>query len=218
MHTKTTFLSHFLSDSTPCYGGQKNIHIHLESSTKCDITCNSQKWSFDNHVGTHIDLPKHFDSNGKTLNSYHPDEWIFHSPYLLELPTNTGEIISSVEKFKEVPLNTDFLIIRTGFEKLRQDKVYWENNPGFDPSVAKWLRTHRPKIRAIGFDFISLTAYQHRPLGRLAHQAFLQVQPAICIVEDMKLADLSKSPEKLIIAPLLVDQADGGPVTVFAFE
>lgn len=218
MNKQISFLSHYLNESTPCYGGQQNIHIHHESSEKCDITCNSQKWSFDNHVGTHIDLPKHFDSLGKSLKDYTPEEWIFSSPYLLELPTKEGEIIVPASTFEKIPLETDFLIIRTGFEKHRNEKVYWENNPGFDSSVATWLREKRTNIKAIGFDTISLTGYQNRLLGRVAHHSFLQVQPPICIVEDMKIAHLKKSPTKLIIAPIMIENADGGPVTIFCFE
>lgn len=213
-----SFLSHFINNSTPCYGGNSAIHIHSESSIKCDITCNSQKWSFDNHIGTHIDLPKHFDSQGRSLESYAPPEWIFSSPYLLELPTKEAETIVPVEAFEQIPLETDFLIIRTGFEKYRNEKIYWEKNPGFDSSVAIWLREKRKNIKAIGFDTISLTGYQNRQLGRIAHQIFLQEQPPICIIEDMKIAHLQKSPSKLIVAPIMIEGADGGPVTIFSFE
>lgn len=218
MNKSVTLLSHFINNSTPCYGGQTNFHIHNESSTKCGITCNSQKWSFGNHFGTHIDLPKHFDNSGRALESYSACEWIFTKPFLLDLPTPAGVLITPNETFNVIPAETDFLIIRTGFEKMRQERVYWENNPGIDPTLASWLRKHVKNVRAIGFDFISLTAYQNREIGRVAHQAFLQIAPQICIVEDMKLQHLSSQPQKIVIAPLLIEGADGSPVTIFSFN
>ena len=74
-------------------------------------------------------------------------------------------------------------------------------------------------MRAIGFDFISLTAYQHREIGREAHRAFLakyRDKPPIRIIEDMALAALSKAPSEVTVLPLFVRGADGAPVTVLA--
>lgn len=215
-------LSHYLNSQTPAYGGAKNdLEITPASSICCGDSSNSLRISFKNHIGTHIDLPKHFYEAGKVLNDYSASFWEFSSPQLLELPCKEGQIITVGDLKNEIYYQTDFLIVRTGFENFRKDDTYWARNPGFDRDVGHYLRENFPKLRSIGFDFISLTSYENRPLGREAHKAFLseykKLQP-ILIVEDMKLSAITGDLKKLIIAPLMIDQADGVPVTVFGFE
>ena len=74
-------------------------------------------------------------------------------------------------------------------------------------------------MKIVGFDFISLSSYQHRPEGREAHKALLHSQfgkKAVLIIEDMDLSDLEKSPELIIVSPLRLEGLDGAPVTVIA--
>ena len=64
-------------------------------------------------------------------------------------------------------------------------------------------------------DFISLTSYQHRALGKVAHREFLG-ENDILLVEDMKLDELKKSPTSVICLPILIKGIDGCPVTILA--
>ena len=77
----------------------------------------------------------------------------------------------------------------------------------------------------IGFDFISLSSYTNRELGREAHRAFLNksfsglnkdCSKPILIIEDMHLASLKECPNKIVVAPLRYDRSDGSPVTIIS--
>lgn len=214
------FLSHTLSKQTPGYGGVAGF-FNTEKSRMCvGDSCNSQHWEMSNHIGTHIDAPLHFAKDGSPLDSFAADFWVFKRPHLLELPMSPGEILMPSRVESNVPLECDLLILRTGFEKYRLEPDYWSSNPGLSPELGSWLRELRPNLRCIGFDFISVTSYLHRPLGREAHRAFLDPNRAgspILPVEDMHLSELRQSPQMVIIAPLRVENADGGPVTVMAY-
>jgi arylformamidase len=215
------YLSHFLSNTTPGYAGStSDIVIKKNSCMDHGDSSNSLRIELKNHVGTHIDLPRHFDPAGKVLNDYPASFWFFHNVQLLDLPCKEGHIISVKDLEGKIKSETDCLLIRTGFEKKRQTEAYWNNNPGVDKNVGQFLRTNFPKLKVFGFDFISLTSFTNRPLGREAHKGFLgpfENKEPVLILEDMKLAELTGHPEKLIIAPFMIDQADGGPVTVIAF-
>lgn len=216
---KYIFLSHYLNESTPGYGGAQSFFKRHSSQISEGASSNSQEWRLSNHIGTHIDLPKHFDNEGPLLNDYSAKDWVFHHCHLLDLPTNAGEIISPSSAFESVPENCDFLILRTGFEKFRSNEIYWSNNPGLAPELAIWLRKYRPNIKVLGFDFISITSYSNRPLGRAAHKEFLCTSnpgSPLRVIEDMRLSELPQSPKSIIVSPILVDQADGAPVTVIA--
>jgi arylformamidase len=216
---KKIYLSHYLSETTPGYGGSAAF-FSMPISCICNgDSSNSQFWKLSNHIGTHVDLPRHFSETGATIDSYGADFWWFEFPYLQERAAEQGELISVEAWIENIPKNCDLLLIKTGFEKYRLQDHYWSSNPGLTPELGKWLRQNRPSVRAVGFDLISLTSYLNRPLGRVAHRAFLDPLESgkpIVLVEDMSLKELHCSPKKVWISPLRVEGADGTPVTVFA--
>lgn len=88
-----------------------------------------------NHIGTHIDFPKHFCNNGKSLNNYNDDFWLFN---------NVGFIESSfdqlVSKLDLLDCNIEILIVKTGFEEYRGTKKYIMEQPIVKPILANILR------------------------------------------------------------------------------
>ena len=214
------FLNHLLDEDTPGYGGTPGFS--RASATRICEGCssNTETWSFSNHIGTHVDLPKHFDDQGDGIEGYlDPRQWIAEFPALIDIPCTNDQIIGIADIEKKLTQQHDTLLIRTGFEQLRGKREYWNNNPGIDPEVGKWLRKNFSKIKFIGFDFISLTPYQNRVLGREAHRCFLS--PAhkgapIRIIEDMKLSAAPNQIGRMIVSPLFVKNADGAQVSVLA--
>lgn len=168
---------------------------------------------FPSHSGTHIDFPKHFSDEGKTSNDYSADFWIFNNPFLLYYKANKNEIIDLNNLLHLIPSSTDFLIIKTGFHKCRNSVDYWKNNPGLDPELAPRLKSTCPNLKVIGFDFISISSFSNREMGRIAHRKFL-VENEILVIEDMSLIEASNKIEKVYCFPLLINGIDGCPVTV----
>ena len=212
------YLSHFLSDSTPTYGKRDQFKIKKTSSIENGDTANSHALSLStNHMGTHIDLPKHFFDQGQCLNDFKPAYWFYNYISLVNLPKNKGELITPEDlNTKKINSKTEILLIKTEFEKFRNKDTYWEENPGVDPLLADYLRNKYPNIRTLGFDFISLTSFKHRAIGKQAHQAFLNPKRPITIIEDMHLEKINKSPISLNVFPLLVKDIDSSPVNVIA--
>ena len=208
---KTIFLSHFINDQTPLYGGSKGlIKFEKLSSISKGNTANSIYFRMPNHSGTHIDFPLHFSNDAKSINDYPPEFWIFK---------NVGFISSSIcsveNFFLELNKNIEFLIIKTGFGKYRGEKKYWAEQPIISSALASRIKKYFPKIRAIGFDMISLTSKLDREEGRKAHEEFL-LKENILIVEDMDLSKIKNSPKGLYVFPLLIENADGSPCTIIA--
>ena len=171
-------------------------------------------------MGTHIDFPRHFVQAGKTSSDYHPEFWNFHFPFIIDIsPVDPGVIIEpEAVDIDAVPNNIDMLMIKTGFYCLREKDIYWANNPGFAPDMAVFLRKRFPCLRVFGFDSISLSSFAHRETGREAHKAFLDHSNPILLLEDMDLSAIDNSTKlkRIIVSPLLVEDADGAPCTVFA--
>ena len=216
---KYIYLSHVIGGHTPGYGGKPGFSSKQVMSICCGQSCNQSEWTMSNHIGTHIDSSFHFCDEGKTLDSHEADFWFFDLPQLITLPVNEARLITADEIESLVDKNADLLLIKTHFELKRGTEDYWSKNPGLSPELGMMLREKFPRLRCIGFDFISVTSYQHRPEGKLAHKSLLEMNDKtnpILPIEDMHLSELTKSPKRVVVLPLRVDKSDGSPVTVIA--
>jgi len=215
--SKYIYLSYFLNESTPLYGGSKGISIIQDRSISNGDTANTKQLTLPNHSGTHIDFPNHFFENGKTSECYSADFWIFEKPYLIVRKAEENEIFClSDNDLESIPKEVDFLIIKTGFSEFRGEEKYWKHNPGFAPILADKLRENFLNLKVIGMDFISLTSYQNRELGREAHRMFLGGEKPILLIEDMDLSNIKNSPKSISCLPLMIEGLDGTPVTIIA--
>jgi kynurenine formamidase len=220
MNNNFLILSHTLSEKTPSYGNRDRFFSKKRSSILNGDNSNTSYWEFsNNHIGTHIDAPKHFCNSGKTIDEIQADQFFFNKVCLLDIPRNNAELIGVSEvDFDAIPNDMDLLLIRTGYEKYRETDKYWNDNPGLTSNLAKSLREKFPKLKSVGFDFISLTSWKNKLEGKNAHLELLCPSKGnpILIIEDMKLNKLNQEIYFVVISPIIVAKADGAPVTVLA--
>lgn len=215
-------LSHIISQSTPSYGNRDKIFIRSNSSIAAGSFANSSCWIFsNNHIGTHMDSPYHFCENGKKTFEIPISNFFFYKVGVIDLPCTGAKLIDAtdIENLDSIDEDIDLLLIRTGFEKFRTEEKYWNDYPGLMPEPADYFREKFIGLRCVGFDFISLTSWKFRPEGKLSHQEFLCPgggDRSILIIEDMALDKVRAGLVKVIVAPLFVEDGNGGAVTVFS--
>lgn len=170
------YLSHPLSAETPSYGNRDSVNITPKSLISEGETANTSTWILtNNHIGSHIDVPKHFYIDGKTLTDIEPHEWVFNKVSFINIPCEKGKLISEDDvAFQGIHEDTELLLIRTGFEQKRTNDVYWNGYPGLSPDLCRLLRSKYKKLRGIGFDFISLTSPLFKEAGKEAHRILLE--------------------------------------------
>jgi len=221
MSSKYIFLSYILDSSLSAYGNGERINIKELSSINKNCTSNNTKLSLPTHFGTHLDFPFHFSMDGKTGDYYKAEDFIFKNVKIIDINyiNKDNKIIhlSDLENIENISNNIDFLIIKTHYCTIRNKKKYWFNNPGLAPELSGDLKKMFPRLKAIGFDSISLSNFQNRALGRAAHKEFL-CENNFLILEDMNLSsiDYKSNIEELYLSPLLFKNADGAPTTVIA--
>ena len=213
----TIFLSYFINEKTPLYGGEQAVFIEKRSEISKGSSSNTKYLKLPNHLGTHIDFPNHFSDSGHTINNYPASFWRFEKVHVISYKALSDEIIDeTIINEYNIPEDTEFLILNTGFGNQRKSTVYWNHNPGLSPKLANILKARCPDLKVIGFDFISISSYQNRLLGKEAHKEFL-LKNNILIIEDMKLEEINDKIIKTLIAlPLLIDNIDGAPITIIA--
>jgi len=200
----------------PLYGGRtENFQVAQQGDLNRGDSANSLLLTLTNHVGTHLDCPAHVHPEGRTLDDYPAEFFVFNRPVVLEIPLSVGRYLTADDLALTQPINgADLILIRTGFPYGTAD--YWRDNPGLDPSAAEFLKNLTPPPRAVGLDFISANRWPDRLPGRAAHKILL-AEPEILIIEDLDLSPLAIPGSRLkrvIVAPMRVAGADGAPVAV----
>lgn len=214
-------LSHIYSDKIPSYGNRDKFKNVINSSISLGETANSSTWIFtNNHIGTHIDVPYHVDNDGAKITDIPLADWLFNTVAIIDIPCEDSKLIDikDFESFS-IETNIEMLLIRTSYEQYRGIDKYWNDNPGFSPYVANYLRDKYPKLRCIGFDFISITSWKHRDIGRQSHKAFLSPEnnaKPIMAIEDMSLKQINGQIDWIVVSPVIAEESNGAPVTVFA--
>ncbi len=214
------WLSHVLAANTPAYGGGAGLSIGVEKSLARGDSCNTLHLALSNHLGSHVDAPRHFFIDGKAVTDYSPEKWMFRHPLLLDLRVDAGELVgvAHVEPLcTESGASTDLLLLRTGMERVRTEETYWRESPGFSADLAPWLLDRFPLLAAIGLDTLSISSLCYRDEGRLAHRAFLGRD--VRIFEDLALGAVSPGAflESVIALPLRISDGDGAPCSVIAY-
>ncbi len=215
------YLSHILSENTPSYGSKDHFSVVPNTEIRKGDTANTSSWTFtNNHLGTHIDLPFHFDDSGKQYEDYSADLFIFNKVGIIDISCNKGLlIVSETYPWEEIDADIEMLLIRTGFENKRNTDEYRKAYPGISAELCRFWKKRFKKLRCIGFDFISLTSPLFKAEGKAAHRELLNSEKgmeAVWIIEDMSLKMAEQKIECVIVAPLRVTNGNGGPVTVFA--
>jgi kynurenine formamidase len=217
---KYLYLSHILGPDTPFYGGDGTFQIETLRSIVLGDSCNAGRWSFPNHAGTHIDLPRHFVIDGTCIDDYPPEFWISTQVGLIDISDTQPGFVISPELLESygVSQNVELLLLKTSFGKIRTAPAYWRENPVFAPALADYLRSRFPRLRIFGFDTISVSSWMDRSTGREAHRAFLSGNKPILLLEDMSLSQIDSETKfsRVTVAPLLVSSADAAPCTVIA--
>jgi kynurenine formamidase len=214
------WLSYVIDNQSPLYGREKGrILLQKEKSIDGGDSCYTMYYQFPNHIGTHIDAPRHFFNDGKPLDAYPAEYWIFNNVKVVSLENvDAGDEIGLGHiNIREIPKHTECLLLKTGFGRFRKESIYWQNSPYLSVELAEKLKGDT-NIRIIGIDFISVSNIRHREVGCAVHRTLLSNtgKEPVLIVEDMDLSLVKTDIKKLIIMPLRVRGTDGGPCSVIA--
>lgn len=224
-------LSYPLGEATPTYLENPAVRLEQAASIANGDVSNWFSLRTINHNGTHVDAPWHFDPDGKRLDQLAPESFFFTAPRLADIPKDADELITEDDLRHQHDLisEADMLLVRTGFGARHRDRApgaYGRHGPGFAESAGAYLRRF-PALRCIGMDIISSGAPAHRGDAVAFHRAALgatspagAANPFVLLAEDCRLDDDLTAPdlELVVMSPLILESADGAPVTMLALS
>jgi arylformamidase len=139
---------------------------------KSEHGVNAQYIQTSNHMDTHLDAPRHFVTNGKTIDEI-PLEWLYGPGVIVDLrdamtdlEVYTPEMIESRVEVRD----GDILVLHTGWGRFAQfgespdEERYIHLHPGPHPDMVPWLLDR--KIHIWGLDAISTDHPMNLPIGR----------------------------------------------------
>lgn len=175
---------------------------------------------FTSHTGTHLDVPRHVFADGLTVTDLSPADFIFRRPVVLDIPLLDCAVVmpDHLAPLVEHARDADFLLFRFGYGTVRRHdpQRYSTRSPGFGVESAAFIRSSFPKLRGLGMDVPSLSCIDSLDVTFAAHHELLGGEGRrFVVVEDMNLDQNLRGLVMLIVAPLLVDQCDGGPCTIY---
>ncbi len=172
------------------------------------------------HTGTHLDVPRHVLADGLTVTDLAPADFVFDAPVVLDLPLGDCTVVmpDDLAPLVEQGRDADFLLFRFGYGSVRRTDParYSTRAPGFGVESAAFLRAAFPRLRGLGMDVPSLSCIDSLERTFEAHHRLLEGEGRhFVVVEDMNLDQELRGLRQVIVAPLLVEQCDGGPCTVY---
>lgn len=215
------YLSFPYSTCVPVYG---NAEANMEIDSIKDIakgdSCRTYRFTMENHWGTHVDAPAHFFLHGRRIAEYDPAYFLFERVQVVEISAEPGQLLRSEDFPCTVSPDTELLLIKTGWSRYRGQALYSKENPGLHPDLGMWLRQNFTNLRAVGMDFVSISSYVNRDMGREAHRAFLNPEgqgTPLLLIEDMDLSTDLTGLIRVWLAPLMAAELDSAPCTILGF-
>jgi len=214
-------LSYPLTAKTPFYPNTPAPVIHTLRSIEQGDSANTSTITFSTHSGTHIDAPRHFCKQGKTIADCLNMNVSFYPAYCIDIPRQgSNEIgVRDLEQCIYQVQDAEALLIRTGWHMIRSEDParYSYDHPWVSPEVPRFFREKCPRLRLFGLDQISVSSVLHRDEGHACHKKFLCGRKPILLLEDLNLSDQRiKNAFRINIYPNFIGYIDGVPVTVIA--
>jgi arylformamidase len=202
--TKIIDISVSIGKSMPVWPGDiKPKLIQVKSQLKGDSS-NDTRFICSSHAGTHIDAPRHFLENGKTVDQIKLD--ILMGPVYVVCFHKTKAIKAADLDKANIPRGTKRLLLKTDNSKLWQKRVkkFKKDFVALTPDAAKWIT--KRGIKLIGIDYLSIQKYD----GDVATHKIL-LRSGVVIVESLDLSKARSGKYNIICLPLKTIGAEGSP-------
>jgi arylformamidase len=199
-------LSHPLHDNSPVYPGKAKPEFKRAATIASD-GYRETHFSFDSHLGTHIDAPSHMLEKGKSLDQLSIESFSGDS-VIITIPDGTSHIEKQfLLKFEDELKTVDFVLFKTGWSRFWGSPQYFSNFPVLTAGALSWLLSF--SLKGIGFDVISADPVEST--GWENHLAIFG--KGLIIVENLVFPDdLAAERGRFYCLPIPYENADGSPV------
>lgn len=132
----------------------------------------AQRWSLDEHAGTHVDAPAHFCEGGETVDRIAADRLVLRAAVIdirervrsdHDTCVTPDDVLKWEARFGPLPERCGILALTGWSDRIRVDGAYLNADsggvlhiPGFGGEMTAFVHSERPQVCAIGIDAPSL--------------------------------------------------------------
>jgi len=167
--------------------------------------CNLSEITMSAHAGTHLDAPKHFIGEGKTIDQLPVEKFLL--PAVVVHVRNRVSIEPS--ELEEVSVRSGEAVLfktRNSTEDLIERGVFEENFVYLSEKGADWCL--QKGVGLVGIDYITIEKYGS--MGAPVHRKILG--GGILILEGINLKSVPAGKYTLVCFPLKIRDGEGAPV------
>lgn len=193
-----------LSPNLPTWPGDSAFELIQVGKIEEGASSNLSKICMSAHAGTHVDAPKHFLSDGTTVEHLSLSD-LSGRAYVLHLQ-DVDLITADVLKKAEIPPRTRRILFRTRNSDLwaKGEESFKEDFVAISADGAQYLADRG--FRLVGVDYLSVAPYQD---VAPTHQILLKA--GVILVEGLDLSQVSQGRYTLYCMPLKIAGAEGTP-------
>lgn len=204
-------MTHLIKEDMPVFPGTERPILKIANTIEKD-GFKETLMSMFSHTGTHMDAPSHIFEDRKNLDEF-DIAYFSGEAFVMDFSQKQmGEKIDidEVSKYEEKINRSDYVIIRTGWDRYWGMDEYYQEFPVLTKEATEYIV--QKKIRGIGLDTISLDSMKDSLLQN--HRIVLSSD--MVIIEN--LTGLEVFGEELFTVyfmPLKYKAADGAPIRAF---
>ncbi len=198
-----------ITEKTIVWENEFSPQIKEYESISNGSTSNTSLIKMSLHTATHIDFPRHFFDDGKTLEDFELERF-YGRVYVAEIDDDPVTD-KSFEK-ADIPEGTKKILIKTGNSELYKLGKFSKDFVALKNSGADWLI--KRGIELVGIDYLSIEKYENESYP--VHRRLLKND--VLIVEGLNLENVSEGEYILFSLPLKVFSKDAAPVRAFLLE
>ena len=195
------------------YHGMRGVEIHPNTSTAKE-GFNTTNLMLYSHAGTHMDAPRHFLDDGRTIDHLDLNKCI--GPALVidlshKKPNSFLAVQDLASHGEKIGPGTR-LLLRTDWDLHAELPDYRTSFPRISVELAEWLV--RQGVWLVGMEMPSVASLQDKEELTAVHRTLLRGE--VVIIEC--LANLRMLPEEVIFValPLKIENGDGSPIRAIA--
>ena len=218
-------LSHTLTPSFPVIPGVVTPGERKTIYTVEENIIYSQRWSFDEHQGTHMDFPAHFIADGLRVDAT-PAEMLVGPAVVIDIAARAEEdadalvMVDDLQAWEmehgDIPEGA-FVMMHSGWDQLLGTQAFLGNEtglhfPGFSGEASEWLVNER-SIHGVGVDTISIDHAITTTFD--AHYNILGA--GLLGIEGLNnLAAILDTPATIVCGIPKFEEGSGGPARILA--
>jgi arylformamidase len=207
--TKIIDISLPLSPRLPTWPGNAPYEFHPVKRMASGDSSNVSQIVLGTHSGTHVDAPRHFFDDGRTVDAL-PLEQLVGACVVVELSVAPGRTpITTADLRRVVPAPApERLLLKTPNSRLWGTSDFTPDFSYLAPDAAEWMVS--AGIRLVGIDYLSIEEFKRS--GAPTHHILLGA--GVIIIEGLNLAAVEPGEYELTCLPLRLVDSDGAPARV----